>query len=271
MTLETQQEFNMFFMKKLVSQFLYPLQFSLLIMVAGLLLVLYSRRQKLGKSLSVIGLMLLFGFSFVPLSDQLIYSLESPFTPLFTSHLPITQKEAEIQWIVVLAGGHGTASHLPATSRLSSASLARVVEGIRIHRHLPHSKLVFSGGAMAQGISSGAVMAAAARELGVDPQRMVVGPLARDTREEAVALRPVVGARPFVLVTSASHMPRSMALFRKLGLHPIASPGDYKIRSAGKQRVSLSHFFPQAGALNNATSAIHEYLGMFWSKLTNRI
>jgi uncharacterized SAM-binding protein YcdF (DUF218 family) len=159
----------MFFMKKLVSQFLYPLPFSSLILVAGLLLIWSSRHRKLGKSLSVTGLILLFVFSFVPLSDQLIYSLERPFTPLFTPHRPTLQQEAEIQWIVVLAGGHGTAPHLPATSQLSSTSLARVVEGIRLHRRLPHSKLVFSGGVVEEGVSSGAAMAAAARELGVDP------------------------------------------------------------------------------------------------------
>ena len=261
----------MFFMKKLVSQFLYPLPFSSLILVAGLLLVGSGRHRKLGKSLSVTGLILLFAFSFVPLSDQLIYSLERPFTPLFTPHRPTLQQEAEIQWIVVLAGGHGTAPHLPATSQLSSTSLARVVEGIRLHRRLPHSKLVFSGGVVEEGVSSGAAMAAAARELGVDPQHMVVGPLARDTHGEAVALRHVIGAKPFVLVTSASHMPRSMALFRKAGLHPIASPGDYKIRSVGEQRVHLNLFFPQAGALSNSTAALHEYLGMLWSKLTNQI
>jgi uncharacterized SAM-binding protein YcdF (DUF218 family) len=261
----------MFFMKKLVSQFLYPLPFSSLILAAGLLLVLYSRRQKLGKSLSIIGLVLLFGFSFEPLSSQLIYSLERPFTPLFTPYRPSPQNGTEIEWIVVLAGGHGAAPHLPATSQLSPASLARVVEGVRLHQHLPHSKLVFSGGTVSQGVSSGAIMAAAARELGVNPQHLVVGPLARDTHREAVALRHVIGASPFVLVTSASHMPRSISLFRKAGLHPIASPGDYKVRSAGEQRVRLNHFFPQAGALNDSTSAVHEYLGMLWSKLTNQI
>ena len=262
----------MFFMKKLVSQFLYPLQFSSLILVAGVLLVLYSRRRKLGASLSVIGLILLFGFSFGPLSGRLLSPLERPFTPLFTSHRPTTPNKAEIQWIVVLAGGHGTAPHLPATSQLSPASLARVVEGVRLHQHLPHSRLVFSGGVVvAKGVSNGAVMAAAARELGVDPQHVVVGPLAHDTHGEAVALRHVVGARPFVLVTSATHMPRSMALFRQVGLHPIASPGDYKIRSTEDKRIHLSHFFPQAGTLNNSTSAMHEYFGMLWSKLTNQI
>jgi len=261
----------MFFMKKLVSQFLYPLPFSSLILVAGLLLVWSNRYRKLGKSLSITGLILLFGFSFVPLSDQLIYSLERPFIPLFTPHRPTLQQEAEIQWIVVLAGGHGAAPHLPATSQLSSTSLARVVEGVRLHRRLPHSKLVFSGGVVDEGVSSGAAMAAAARELGVDPQHIVVGPLARDTHREAVALRHVIGAKPFILVTSASHMPRSIALFRQVGLHPIASPGDYKIRSTGAKRVHLNHFFPQAEALNNSTAALHEYLGMLWSKLTDQI
>lgn len=261
----------MFFMKKLVSQFLYPLPFSSLILVVGLLLVLYSRHRKLGKSLSITGFILLFGFSFAPLADQLIYSLERPFTPLFTPHRPAPQHAAEIQWIVVLAGGHGAASHLPATSQLSSTSLARVVEGVRLHRHLPHSQLVFSGGVVDEGVSSGAAMAAAARELGVEPQHIVVGPLARDTHREAVALRHILGATPFILVTSASHMRRSMALFRKVGLHPMASPGDYKIRSAGAIRLHLNLFFPQAGALSNSTSALHEYLGMLWSKLTDQI
>lgn len=51
----------MFFMKKLVSQFLYPLPFASLILLAGLLLVWYSRHRKLGKSLSITGLILLFG------------------------------------------------------------------------------------------------------------------------------------------------------------------------------------------------------------------
>lgn len=261
----------MFFMKKLVSQFLNPLSFSSLILVAGLLLVSYSRHRKLGKSLSVTGLILLFGFSFAPFVDQLVYSLERPFLPLFTPYRPTPQHEAEIRWIVVLAGGHGAAPHLPATSQLSPASLARVVEGVRLHRRLPHSKLVFSGGVEDEEVSSGDVMAAAARELGVDPQHTIVGPLARDTHEEAVALRHLIGARAFVLVTSAAHMPRSMALFRKVGLHPIASPGDYKIRSTGAQRVQLNHFFPQVDALHNATAAVHEYLGMLWSKLTNQI
>jgi uncharacterized SAM-binding protein YcdF (DUF218 family) len=146
-----------------------------------------------------------------------------------------------------------------------------VVEGVRLHRRLPHSQFVFSGGVVDKGVSSGAVMAAAARELGVDPQHIVVGPLARDTHGEAVALRHVIGARPFILVTSASHMRRSIALFRKVGLHPIASAGDYKIRSVGEQRVHLNHFFPQAGALSNSTSALHEYLGLLWSKLTHQI
>ncbi len=262
----------MFFMKKLVLQFLYPLQFSMLVLIVGVVLLLFTRKQKLGKSCCACSLLLLLACSYTPLSYRALHALEYQFTPLFTDrHTDTSTDGAAIQWIVVLAGGHEVTPHLPAVSQLSSSSLARVVEAVRVHQHIPHSKLVFSGGMLRENSSTGATMAAAAHELGVSPRHTVAGPLARDTREEAVALSKLVGAAPFVLVTSASHMPRSVALFTKVGMQPLPSPADHRTRPPTTRRRPLSYFFPQVSQLERSTKAVREYLGIIWAKLRGQI
>jgi uncharacterized SAM-binding protein YcdF (DUF218 family) len=52
----------------------------------------------------------------------------------------------------------------------------------------------------------------------------------KDTNDQARLIQPIVGDDLFLLVTSATHMPRSIALFKSLGMHPIAAPTDWKVR-----------------------------------------
>ena len=72
------------------------------------------------------------------------------------------------------------------------------------------------------------------------------------------------------MVTSALHMPRAMAIFRKQGMEPIPAPTDYvvKVREGG---VRLGMFIPSAGALEKVGRAIHEYLGLLWGKLRSQM
>ena len=77
-----------------------------------------------------------------------------------------------------------------------------------------------------------------------------------------------MGKDRFILVTSASHMRRSQALFRKLGMDPIAAPTDYESTGQG---LRLSDFYPSVGELHKADLALHEYLGLAWAKLRGKI
>ncbi len=219
---------TLFFIKKLISQFLYPLPFALLLIAMGLALLFLTRRQTLGKVLGLVGLCILLIFSYKPTALKLVYHLERQSLPLLTeasATAPETLPEAA--WILVLSSGHTIDASLPATSQLSLQSLARLVEAIRLHQLLPKSKLLLSGGIVSNRQSNGQVMAAAAQELGVSKEAIVVGPLAFDTHQEAIRLRERLGASPFILVTSALHMKRSVALFTKLGMQPIPSPAAY--------------------------------------------
>ncbi len=48
----------------------------------------------------------------------------------------------------------------------------------------------------------------------------------------------MLAGRPFFLVTSAGHLPRTMAAFAKLGMTPIPAPTDYRL-SRNVRRASI--------------------------------
>ena len=89
---------------------------------------------------------------------------------------------------------------------------------------------------------------------------------AKDTREEALKIVDIVGDKPFYLVTSATHLKRAVALFRKLGARPIPVPAHYYLKSP-EFRFSLKAFFPSSHTLEMSQSALHEYMGLLWTKM----
>ena len=75
-------------------------------------------------------------------------------------------------------------------------------------------------------------------------------------------MKGLVGSEPFILVTSASHMPRSMVLFKSLGLNPIPAPTDF-------HKAKFRGFFvlPRFDAFDQSQRAMYEYIGMLWVKI----
>jgi uncharacterized SAM-binding protein YcdF (DUF218 family) len=265
----------LFFIKKLISQCLYPLPCASFLITLGLILLFFTQRQKLGKALNLTGLCLLLIFSYKPTTRQFLYGLERQSLPLLSgASTRAPESLPEVAWILVLSAGHEIDVSLPATSQLSSESLARLVEAVRLHRLLPKSKLLLSGGILINGRSNGEIMATAAQDLGVSKQAIVVGPLALDTPQEAAHLHPTLGDSPFILVTSALHMKRSAALFTKLGMRPVPSPAAYvtkDVEQTDQRPPAPGNFFPQAQILEASTRGVHEYIGTLWAKLRGLI
>ena len=74
-----------------------------------------------------------------------------------------------------------------------------------------------------------------------------------------------LGAERVLLVTSALHMPRSVATFRTVGIEVTPAPTDFKVvRDPGGSRAK--RWLPNAEALHESTLAIHEYVGQlaYW-------
>ena len=99
-------------------------------------------------------------------------------------------------------------------------------------------------------------------EWGVPAAAIVVEGVSRNTRENArnaiIAMEEVACARP-LLVTSAAHMKRSVAVFEKLGVTVFPASAD--VRVIKNPRLSPLDFLPDADALKMTTDAMREWIG----------
>jgi uncharacterized SAM-binding protein YcdF (DUF218 family) len=236
--------------KKIFSRFFFPLSLIIELMVIGLL-----RPQK-GRKFLTAGVILLYLFSFSPFAQLLLWPLERPYPAFSESAI-----RKEIKWVVVLGGGSRTDPSLTPVDRLGDESLKRLLEGIRLCRHLPKARLILSGGNNQGKRPVARIMREVALTFGLPPSRLILEESSWDTSDEARLLKKQLGQDLFYLVTSAGHMPRSMAMFKKVGTHPIAAPTDFL---AVWEPLTVTDFFPRASALMNTERAFYEYLGLLW-------
>jgi uncharacterized SAM-binding protein YcdF (DUF218 family) len=261
----------MFFAKKLISVFLLPSTLSLALILAGLLLLWLDRRVRLARLLLTGGFLLILLSSYRVVAGLYLQPLERRYPPLYPRpalEQVVEQAGKPIKWVVMLGGGHVLEAGIPANDQIGESALARLIESIRLQRELPGSKMLLSGG-VGGAVKHADVLAAIAQMLGVPPESYVLDRTAWDTEQEANNLAHRIGSEPFVLVTSAVHMPRAMALFRKRGLRPIPAPTQHL--TLDEPGVGLNEFFPSPWVQKDVDAATHEYIGMLWSRLRGRL
>jgi len=183
-------------------------------------------------------------------------------------YLPLldTSGMKDVKWVVVLGGGHTSSPELQPNAQVFNSSLSRIVEGIRIHRELPGSKLLLSGGAVFDPVPEAVTMAAVARMLGVSPGDMVLESQSKDTGQQSIFIQEIIQDDRCILVTSAIHMPRAMLVFEQKGLRPIPAPTDFG--DWMRNENSPNQFFPRANELRKVETAFHEFLGLLWARVT---
>ena len=251
----------MFILKKIIALLLMPMSLCLGLLGVGILLLWVRRRIGAAKIMLTLGFLVLAALSFSAVADPLIKPLELWYPPL----LDISGMK-DVKWVVVLGGGHTSSPEFQPNAQVFNSSLSRIVEGIRIHRELPGSKLLLSGGAVFDPVPEAETMAAVARMLGVSPDDLVLESQSKDTGQQSQFVQGIIQNDGFVLVTSAIHMPRAMLVFEQKGLRPIPAPtefGDWM-----RKETTPYRFFPRAVELRKVETAAHEYLGLLWAKLT---
>jgi uncharacterized SAM-binding protein YcdF (DUF218 family) len=166
-----------------------------------------------------------------------------------------------VKWIVVLGGGHRSQRDLPVSSYPDPPSLYRIVEGIRLLHAIPGSRIIFSGGGAVDSITTASSGANLARALGVSNDSVTLEPRPESTEDEARIVGDIVKGEPFVLVTSAVHMTRAVAAFRRRGLNPIPAPTDHR------SGLPMG-FFPSSRRVADGDAVVHEILGIaaMWLK-----
>lgn len=249
-----------FWLKKIVSGFLLPLPFGLLWILAGIILLIISRAKRMRNTCFFIGFFIITLFSLNPISVTLLDELQSQYAPLMYPPKNITE-------IVVLGGGVSGGKDYPPNLTLNAASLSRLVEGIRLlkeaEKNNPEAQLILSGGRVFRSPAIAGKMRNTAVMLGVNRDNIVLEDGSQDTHQEALFIRKLIGENKFILVTSAYHMPRAMALFKGLNMHPIAAPTQY----LGYHYNFVTWCIPNANSLIVSDTALHEYLGIIWAKI----
>lgn len=242
-----------FFLKKFATFFVEPFG-AVLTLFALALYFLYERKEGEAKAFLLGGVFSLLLFSYPPFANFLVLGLENQY--------PKYDYKREVGYVHVLGNGHNVDPTQPISSQLSDGGLKRVIEGVLIYKKNTNSKLIFTGYEGDTNASNAAMNASLAFALGAKENDVVVNGEPLDTKEEAIFAKSLIGEEPFALVTSATHMPRAMTLFRSLGMNPIAAPTSfYKRESGGWLRK------PTPGSFRISTIAIHEYIGLLWTKL----
>ncbi|MGQ9921945.1 MAG: YdcF family protein [Desulfobacca sp.] len=248
---------DMFFLKKIVGYLSTPGTVILVLLLLGLRRLLKADKlHRAGLPWFLLATICFYLFTTAPLATALLAPLERYYAPLTAS-----ADLSAVRFLVILSGGQRYAGDVPATSRLDAVTAARVVEGIRLyHLCAGQPTLIMSGGGDSR---VGAQMVAFAQALGIPSDKLLAETNSLDTHGNAREVKALVRQEPFILVTSAAHLPRAMAIFQKLGMQPIPAPADFRGRAAYR----WSDFLPSGDAFQDLDAALHEYLGLAYLKL----
>ena len=206
----------------------FPFPLCVFALTAAAILFTIRRSRKLAVALTMVAVLITLVCSTSPLPTFLVHRLERQYSNPW-ERPGFEAGTRDVRYIAVLGGSVVDNPRLPVTSRLNDAPLVRAIEAARIHRLLPESKIITSGRG-GQRTSEASMMSQFLTSIGVEPDNLVIEDQSRNTHEQALAIRRIVGDRQFVLVTSAIHMPRAVLLFSREGMQPIAAPTGHLVK-----------------------------------------
>lgn len=256
------------FLSKLLPLFIYPLGFASLMLVMALLT--FWKRPRLAGIAIFLALLALLLPGNIWVANGLVRSLES-------QYLPTTLPTADA---VVVLGGAVKSQVAPRPWIDLTEAGDRPIYGAQLYLQGKAPLVILSGGRIewqSGGLpSESADMAKLVEALGVPANVILQDPTSLTTRENAVNVKKIMqdqGIQKILLVTSAIHMPRSIAIFRKLGVDAIAAPTDFLVsnqdlkESQGTPQATVINLFPDSGNLERSTRALKEYVGLLIYRL----
>lgn len=249
-----------FYVGKVLEAVFFPPGIFIVVLAAALVLARSSERRWLRALLWAL-LVLVWVSSITPTRSLLMRPLETRYPPIPASARPDV--------IVVLGGGLISPSpEASGGASPSQVSTKRVAHAFTLHRRLGVPIIVSGGDPFDESDSTeGELMRDQLTEWGVSPGQVLAETDSANTLGNARRVKELLArggySRP-ALVTSARHMPRSVAVFRSMDIEVIPAPTDYTCLDHG---WSLWDLLPSAGSLDVVGIALHEHLGMLYYKV----
>jgi uncharacterized SAM-binding protein YcdF (DUF218 family) len=204
----------------------------------------------------------LYLLSIEPIKDKILYPLEYkyPFPDL---------NKLKCDAVITLGGG----LYLKSPEENGKASLKapvvkRLVTTFKIWKKKKR-KIVLTGGRplnKRKYPSEAEIMANFLEDLGVPKRYLILEKNALNTYQNAKNTKEIIKRykwKNICLVTTASHMPRAVAVFNYFGIKTTPVPTDYKTSI----KYNATSYFPQARNFEDSISGIHEYIGLIFYKI----
>ena len=261
-----------FILSKTVQFCIEPLNWVIIFIFFGLLF-LGLRKPHLCKRFLVLALLDLLIVGWLPTSEIFLRPLENAISKIDIGKLSAD----EIGGIIILGGaieGGEIAVDRGEISIYSSAErVTKAFELIRKYPDVPFIFTGFSGRITPRGVSEADAFKQLIQEQGLAGRDGYYENQSRNTYENVILIKPMIAeiekgrpAKPWLLVTSASHMYRSVQIFQKQGLNVIPIPVDYQTANS-LQWIA----FDLVDGAQNWNKLAHEIIGLFAYWITGKI
>jgi uncharacterized SAM-binding protein YcdF (DUF218 family) len=254
-----------FILSKVLGFFALPSNLLIAIGLVGIVLLLTPLRR-LASWLVVTSVVLLALFGLSPLGNVLMLPLEDRFPAWDATRGPP-------DGVVVLGGIIAEDVSAARGAVALNESAERVTVAAELARRYPNMRIIFSGGTNALIFEKEAEAGFAVRQLedlGVARERITAEEQSRNTVENAVFSRLIANPQPgerWLLLTSAFHMPRAVAVFRAVGFPVEPYPVDW--RTTGP--ADLFRPYPSVSeGLRRTDVAVREWVGLLLYRLTGK-
>jgi uncharacterized SAM-binding protein YcdF (DUF218 family) len=254
----------MFFMASKLFAYFSPPSHWLGLLVLATALCLLLRRVRAAGIFAALAVVVLLLAGTPLLNGPLIRALEDRY--------PRPAWPAHVDGVLVLGSGEDAEILRRRGAPQSNEGAYRLIAAMAVAQRYPEAKVAFTGGSAvligaqnAESVTARYVLS----ELGLDPGRLMLEPRARNTYENILFSKMLVKPKPgavWLLDTSAIHMPRAMAVARKLDWPMIAWPSDYITAPGG----TGTDMFDVAGNLGLTDYAAHEWIGMLAYRISGK-
>ena len=261
-----------FILSKTVQFCIEPLNWVIIFIFFGLLF-LGLRKPHLCKRFLVLALLDILIVGWLPTSEIFLRPLENAISKIDIGKLSAD----EIGGIIILGGaieGGEIAVDRGEISIYSSAErVTKAFELIRKYPDVPFIFTGFSGRITPRGVSEADAFKQLIQEQGLAGRDGYYENQSRNTYENVILIKPMIAeiekgrpAKPWLLVTSASHMYRSVQIFQKQGLNVIPIPVDYQTANSLQWTA-----FDLVDGAQNWNKLAHEIIGLFAYWITGKI
>jgi uncharacterized SAM-binding protein YcdF (DUF218 family) len=245
------------YLSKILPLMVLPVGIVLELLVIALLLMWWGKRKLASASL-LVALVVLWVSSTPIVAGNLLGKLEQQYPAIALQDIPSSG-------CIVLLGGSVQPVAPPRVDIDLSAAADRVYKAARLYREGKGNMIIAAGGKQPWSVfeqSEAEAMQILLLDFGVPQAAILLESTSRNTRENALntkGLMEEIGCDKALLVTSASHMKRSVTTFERAGVE--VYPVSTDVRVIHTPGFNLLDYLPDADALQMTTHAMREWIG----------